>query len=635
MLNEDEDHKGGEKDDKVLYRARRQFEESQSVSSSDREEARDDIRFSRLSEQWPPNVIAQRQAEGRPCLTINKVAPQVRQIVNEARKNTPAVKVNPVDSGADVATAKVINGLIRSIQNGKHKADIAYDTALENAASGGFGFIRVGLEYVSPDSFDMELYVDSVPNPFSVHWDTSTTRFDSRDWNYAFVSEELTPDEFKTRYPKADPVDFEASYEDNTQDWIGEDTIRVAEYFERITKTRTIYQLSDGQVIRKDALPDLAKGWAGVGEMEGLDSADEDQLMAYFLEFNDLEITAQRESEYHVVIRRVISGIAILEEGEWVGSTIPICPVWGDVVTLDGRRYLRSMIRDAKDPQRMFNYWRTASTELVALAPKAPFIGPKGFVPKGHEAKWATANTQSHAYLEYDQATGPMPQRQPFASVPAGALQEAMNSADDIKATTGIFDASIGAQSNETSGKAILARERQSNTSNYHLLDNLNRAIEAVGSILVECIPAVYSARQTIRILGEDSKESVIKLTMEDGGSQEVNEDGEKELYNLSIGQYDVNVDSGTDYATAREENKEFLIEILGKVPEAAPYILDMVFRNMDFEGAEELEKRAQSMLPPQLQAAGDGQQVPQQPIPGQAPGQPGTPPQLVGQPGQ
>ena len=635
MLNEDDKPKGAEKDDDVLCRARRQYEESQSVSSDDRDEARDDIRFCRLGEQWPPNVVTQRQAEGRPCLTINKVAPQVRQIVNEARKNTPAIKVNPVDSGADVSTAKVINGLIRSIQNGKHKADIAYDTALENAASGGFGFIRVGLEYVSPDSFDMELYVDSVPNPFSVHWDTSTTGFDSRDWNYAFVSEDLTADEFKAKYPNADPVDFENSYEGNIQDWIGEDRIRVAEWFERTTKTRTIYQLSDGQVIRKDALPNLAKGWAGVGDMEGLDKADEDQLMAYFLEFNELEITAQRESEYYVVTRRVISGIAILEESEWVGSTIPICPVWGDVVTLDGRRYLRSMIRDAKDPQRMFNYWRTASTELVALAPKAPFVGPKGFVPKGHEAKWATANTQSHAYLEYEHTTGPMPQRQPFASVPAGALQEAMNSADDIKATTGIFDASIGAQSNETSGKAILARERQSNTSNYHLLDNLNRAIEAVGSILVECIPAVYSTRQTIRILGEDSKESVIKLTMEDGGSNEVNERGEKELYNLSIGQYDVSVDAGTDYATAREENKEFLIEILGKVPEAAPYILDMVFRNMDFEGAEELEKRAQSMLPPQLQAAGNGQQVPQQPIPGQAPGQPGIPPQLVGQPGQ
>lgn len=627
-------------DDDVIRQARDYFKESDSVSSENRIDAEEDIRFARLADQWPDQVKAQRIAEGRPCITVNKLAPLIRQIVNEARKNTPSIRVNPVDSKADVATAKVIDGLMRSIQNGKRKADIAYDTALEHAASGGFGFIRVGLDYVSPDTFDMELFVERVPNPLMVHWDVSSTEFDSSDWNYGFVSDFLTKEEFKRRYPKGSLVSWDGNDQGISGDdgWIANDRIRVSEYFERIEKTRMICQLSGGDTMRKDAIPELVKSLAAENGLDLGGQLDDDELISAYLQITKQTVVRQREATYHEVIRRVINANEVLEESEWPGSVIPISPVWGDEVMIDGRRHFRSMIRDAKDPQLMFNYWRSASTELVAQHTKSPWLVPTGGIPKGEESKWATANTQSHPYLMYDAAAGPMPQQVGFAGVPAGNLQEALNSSDDIKTVTGIFDASIGAQSNETSGKAILARERQSNTSNYHLLDNLNRAIEATGKILVELIPAVYSERQTIRILGEDMKEEVIKLSMEDGGSQQVGEDGKKDLYNLSVGQYDVKVDAGTDYATAREEMRETLIEIMRAVPGSAQLIGDLLAENLDMVGADRLSARLKMTLPPQIQAAeGITPPAPQgQPaIPGQQPGQPGQPPQLVGQPGQ
>ena len=605
----------------VIQEALEQFEESESATTFNRQDAYEDIIFGRLANQWPDKVRKQREAEGRPCLTINRCLPFIRQIVNEARRNTPAIKVSPADSQADVNTAEVINGLIRAIQHGKRKADVAYDTAVEHAVSGGFGFFRIGIDYVNSETFDMEAYIDRIPNPLMVHWDPSTTEFDSSDWDYAFISDWWTEDQFKRKYPDAEMVSFEGNTREATISlWMDEERVRIAEYFTRTENKRKLYRLSDGNVVRKENLPEMARQSFEAGGIDLGGQISDEEAIGAFLAANGLSITHTREAPYYEVMRRIISGTEVLEEDPWPGSVIPICPVWGDEVIIDGRRHYRSLIRDAKDPQMMFNFWRTAATELVALAPRAPYIGPKGFVPKGQEDEWASANTRSWPYLEYDPSAGNPPQRQPFAGVPAGALQEALNSSDDMKAITGIFDSSIGAESNEKSGKAILARERQSNTSNYHFLDNLNRAIEAAGNILVDIIPSVYSERQTIRILGEDQKEKVVKLMAEAGGPQEENIDGEPEIYNLSVGRYDVKVEAGVDYATAREETRETIIEIMRQVPGAAQLLGDIALENMDFPQHEEAAKRLQLLLPPQIQQALG---IAPPPNPGQQPGQP------------
>lgn len=615
-------------DSDIVKDALDRFNESQSGSDINRQEAEEDIRFARLGDQWPADIKRLREAEGRPCLTINRSLSFIRQIVNEARQNTPSIKVSPADDVADIPTANVINGLIRKIQNGRRKADIAYDTAIEHAISGGFGFFRIGIDYVDADSFDMELFIDRVPNPLMVHWDVSSTEFDSSDWEYGFISDFLTPETFKKRYPDAAPVSFEGMNNDLLSYWFDDERIRVAEYFLRDERKRTVYQLSDGRTVRKDQLPEIAKAFFAQG---GIEIADDDEAISGFMQVNGLEFRRQREATYYEVTHRILNGVEVLDENPWPGSTIPICPVWGDEVIIDGRRHFRSLIRDARDPQAMFNFWRSASTELVALAPRAPWIGPKGFIPNTEtdRAKWESANTRSHAYLEFDATKGAAPQRQPFAGIPAGAIQEALNAADDMKSITGIYDSALGAQSNETSGRAILARQRQSNTSNYHFLDNLNRAIEGAGRILVETIPAVYSDRQTIRILGEDKAQEVIHLTSQAGGPQQEGMDG-PELYNISVGKYDVSVGVGVDYATARQETSEILMDLMQRVPGAAQYIGDIAVEVMDFPQAEKVAQRLKLLLPPQVQQM-EGITPPQ--MPGQMPGQNPMIPQQPEQP--
>lgn len=593
----------------VLDDALDRFQESQSATDQNRRDAADDIRFGRLADQWPDEIRKQRRLEGRPCLTINRLPAFVRQVVNDARQNKPAIQVVPVDSGADVDTAEVIGGLCRSIERGSN-AEIAYDTALEGAVSGGFGFFRVSIDYAFPESFDMEARIERIANPLSVYWDASTTQFDASDWEYGFVTEWMTKSIFEQTYPDKEFVSFEGDYQDQIeQNNFGEEQIRLAEYFLRTMHKRKIVLLSDGRVVHEE---DLKKPiTTPLGETMTL----VDALAAI-----GVVPTKDRLADYYKVKRRKVSGAEVLSEEDWPGSTIPICPVWGDEVIIDGRRHFRSLIRDARDPQMMFNFWRSASTELVALAPRAPFLIAEGQLPDGKERqKWDNANTRSWPYLTYKPVGGTMPQRQPFPGAPAGAIQEALNAADDMKAIMGIYDASLGARGNETSGRAITARQRESDTGTFHFIDNLSRAVRYCGQILVEIIPSIYSQREAIRILGEDMAAKVVRLAKEGEADQQgvdsPQDDPNARLYDLTIGKYDVVVKTGPSFATKREEAATQMTELIRAYPPAAPILGDLLVENLDWPGAAEVSKRMKRMLPPQLQ---DGQD-----------GRPGLPPEI------
>lgn len=613
--------------DDILKEAMERFKESEEGDSFNREAALDDIRFSRLAEQWDPDMIKKRRAEGRPCLTINRLPAFVRQVVNDARQNKPSIKAHPVDNGADEETAQVIDGLFRSIERGSN-AEVAYDTALEHAVTGGFGYFRIGLDYCHDRTFDLEARIERVPNPLMVYRDANSTEFDASDWEYAFVSDFLSKERFKQLYPDADAIDFETDQRSYAADWLLDNTVRVAEYWQRVDEKKKLLRLSNGMIVLDEALPRMAKQVAEAGGLD-ISGMSDDDLAANFLTYNDAQVEQTREVDSHKIMRRMISGADVLEESEWPGSLIPICPVYGEEVIVEGKRHFRSMVRDAKDAQKMFNFWRSSSTELVALAPRAPFLIEDGAIPidQAERKKWDTANTQSHSYLAYTKGMN-VPQRQPFAGVPAGNIQEALNASDDMKAIIGIYDSSLGARSNETSGRAIMARQREADVSNFHFIDNLNRSIKYAGKVLLDIIPSVYSVRQTIRILGEDDAEKVIRLSMSGDQASYADpsdEKGERKLFNLAVGKYDVTVKSGPSYTTQREETREMLLEIMQRVPGAASVIGDYVLDYMDFPQSDEIAKRLRLLLPPQVQMAegiASPQAIPQ-----------GMPPQGIPQP--
>ncbi|MFN9926919.1 MAG: portal protein, partial [Phenylobacterium sp.] len=353
----------------------------------------------------------------------------------------------------------------------------------------------------------------------SIYGDPNSTAADSADWNTAFVVENLERAEFLARWPGADTADWSGDGAIGAGSRHEGDRVAVAEWWRRERVSRTMLALSDGRVVEE---------------------ATYRAERALFEALGVKPIGRPRQVASHKVTQRIVSGTEVLETVDWPGRFIPIVPVFGEELMVDGRRRLRGLVRDAKDPQRMFNYWRTASTELVALAPKAPFIGRRGAF-ETDSAKWASANTETHAYIEYD---GPEPpQRQPFAGAPAGPLQEALNAADDMKSIMGLHDASLGARSNETSGRAILARQREGDVSTFHYIDNLSRAIRHAGRILVDLIPKVYATARVVRVLGPDGKAGAAAVAPGGRGGETLRAVGR--IHDLGVGRYDLTVRSG------------------------------------------------------------------------------------------
>lgn len=566
-------------DDELLAEALAQYKLCEDAESENREAALDDLKFARLGEQWPEAIKRQREQENRPCLTVNRLPTFIRQVVNDSRQNKPSILFQPVENG-DIETAEVLNGLMRNIEVSSN-ADIAYDTAIDFAVTMGFGYIRVNTDYSYDDSFTQDIKIEQIANPFSVYGDPLATSADGSDWKVAFITDTLKVADFKSKYPNAKASNFDGT--SDAIDWYGDDGIRIAEWWKKEEIPTKIYLLSDGTVTNQD---------------EYIKNKDLFDSMG-------LEITSERDSVTCKVTQRIITGSEILETNEWAGKYIPIVPVYGDEVNVEGKRYFLSLIRFAKDAQQMHNFWRTASTELVALAPKAPFIGKTGSFDTDAD-KWATANTSTHSYIEYDGDM--MPQRQPFAGVPAGALQEAMNASDDMKSIMGLYDASLGARSNETSGKAILARERQGDISTFHFIDNMTRAIRQVGRICGDLIPKIYSEERMVRVIGEDDSNDMVKVN-----GQYEDKKGVVKLHDLTAGKYDLTVKAGASYTTRRQEAAEQMMQLLQSYPDAAPLIGDLIAKNLDWPGADEISKRLKAMLPPQLQEQDGQEDIPPQ----------------------
>ena len=582
-------------DDDLLKEGKDKFALASDGESDNRKAYEDDIRFARHEEQWPADIRKQRELEGRPVLTISKLNAFSRQVVNDARQNKPSIKVHPADSGADPDTAEVIHGLIRNIEYTSN-ADVAYDTAVDCAVNGGWGYIRVGLDYAYHDSFDMELSIQRVANPMSVYGDPNSTAADSSDWMDAFVVDRLSKDQFEARYGKGKTVTDWDDTSWHDESWREGNDALVAEWWNRVETEVKVAQFID----KRDGKPYT------YSEKQIKEDADVQALLGAGI----LEFKRERTGKTFKVTQRFMSGAEVLDKTEWAGCYIPIIPVYGDEYNIKGKRYFRSLIHSAKDAQRQFNYWRSTATEIAGKTPRVPFIGPEGAFD--NDPNWQTANRMDHPYLEYK--GGVPPARQAMDIGPsAGVLQEALNASDDMKAVIGLYDASLGARSNETSGKAIMARQREGDVSTFHFIDNLARAIRHTGRVLIDLIPPVYTGERIVRVMGEDRQPKNVQLGKqfpkvdEKTGQPMTDEAGQviMALHDFSAGKYDLTVTTGPSFTTRREEAAYQMTEMMRALPASAPILGKHLAKNLDWPGAdeiaEELEAASSGQLPPQV----------------------------------
>jgi hypothetical protein len=555
-----------EADRKIIQRAMERFRICEESMAELRLDANKDDKFL-AGEQWPSALKKQRDDTHRPCLVINKVKTYVKRVVNENRQNRPAIRLRPADDKDDPDTADVKNGLLKHIAYSSD-AESAYDTAVFDAVRHGFGFFRVRTDYCDPESFDQDIFIERIKDAYSVWFPVHLCqRVDWADAPYLFITTDMTHEDFKAKFPDYNPQDWINSPDVK---WITEKMVRVAEYFEMEETPVTLYRLADGTTTT----------------VKPLDPA--------------LIIKERRSTKRTWQWYKLTSG-AILERQEWPIKYHPVIPVIGEEMIVDGKLTLISLVRFARDPQRMFNYWRSCETEMIALAPRTPFIGAQGQF-EGQEAKWKTANTANHAYLEYKaivDATGngvlPPPKRVDSPQIPMGYVNAAKEAGDDIKAVTGIFDASLGAQGNETSGKAILSRQRQSDVSNFDFADNLAKSLRQAGRIIVELLPIYYDTPRTVHIIGEDKEDKVVKV------NEQYQKDGKPKFHDMSGGKYDVIVDVGPGYQSKREEATQSILELIRVFPPVAQVSGDIFVENLDFPGARDIAARLRKAIPPQL----------------------------------
>ena len=592
------------KDDSVLSVMRSRMTMAISALSGTRDSELDDLRFYAGSPdnqwQWPNDVLQTRGSSqgpvvsARPCLTINKLPQHVKQITNEQRMNRPTIKVLPVDDKSDIEMADVFNGVIRHIEY-TSDADVAYDTACENQVTYGEGYLRILTEYCDDTSFDQEIKIGRIRNSFSVYMVPMIQDPAGADARWCFITDDMTKDEYERAYPKASPISTLTARgigDSSINQWISETTVRVAEYFyiECEKATLNLYP----------------------GNQTALTGTPEDSLLRAMFG----KPLRSRQSDRERVKWCKTNGYEILEESEWAGSFIPVVRVVGNEFEVDGQLYVSGLVRNAKDAQRMYNYWCSQEAEMLALAPKAPFIGYGGQF-EGYEQQWKTANTQNWPYLEVNPdvtdgqgAVLPLPQRAQPPMASSGLLQAKAGASEDIKSTTGQYNASLGMTSNERSGKAILARQRESDVGTYHYADNLARAVRHIGRQLVDLIPKIYDTARVARILGEDGEPSTVKMNpdQEEPVKKIMGPGGVvvDKIYNPRVGKYDVRVITGPGYATKRQEALESMAQLLQGNPQLWQVAGDLFVKNMDWPGAQDLAKRLQKMLDPKVMADED-----------------------------
>ena len=515
--------------------------------------------------QW--DETSKNNRKNRPCLTFDKLSASVDRVVGSQFANMPSIKVRAAEEG-DESIAEVFQGLIRQIDQRGLKA---FKTAYKFAVKGGWGCFLIDHDYIDDVSLNQDIIIREIKNPFSVLIDPVVQAQPIEEARYGFVFEDIERDEFERMYPKAKSEGSQSDFEStgNFDSWVSQDYVRVADYYRIVTEETRLVQLSDGRVVDYSQI----------------------ELITDELNLNGITLGKERRVQMRKLERYKLTALEVLEEIECVGRYIPIVPVFGKTTNVDGTFFSRGIVQKAKDAQKMYNYARSVAVEVTALTPKQPYLVTPGMI-KGHEERWRNMMTSSDPVMFFNFDQGQKPFREAPAQGSPALSQDAQLASADIQATTGIFEANLGQQGNETSGVAIRGRQYQGELTNYEYADQLSDAMELAGKICIDLIPKIYDTERQIRILGEDETEEVIAVNKPLQDMQT----GEFILTNdLSVGHYDIKMATGPSFSTRKQETAEQLSQIIAQNPDMSQLVGDILFKNLDLVGGDEVISRLRS----------------------------------------
>jgi hypothetical protein len=550
----------------IIELALQRFKTASDAEFETRRDSVDDLEFS-IGNQWPLNIKTQRERKNKPCLVMDQIQQSIRLVCNGYRQQRPSINVNPIGDGADVDTAEILQGVVRHVEV-ISDAEIAYDWSHECVVRTGFGSWRMLNEYADDDSDDQEIFLKPIRNQFTVYWQPGVPHHEAK---WAFIVADETHEEYKDEYSDSSlsQTNF-TSTGDAPPEWVTKETVRVAEYFE-IKEEK-----GKGKRPKKKVI------WRKINAFEILDGGVDGKRLP--------------------------------------GTSIPIFTAVGDDIDVNGKRYLAGLVRNAKGPQRMYNYFCSSATQTMALAPVSPVMTVEGSI-SGYEKLWEAANTGDVAVLTYKQIDvqgKPAPPPTHFQTEPPieGVTMMIRQASMDLKAATGLYDPSLGQRRGDESGKAIERLQSQGDVATLNYSDNMAREMRRCGRVMLEWIRELYEVPRIQRIIKPDG--SVSQVVIHNGPEQAeeakalAEKDAEadptkiKKIYDIGIGRYDVAVSVGPSYQSKRQEAVATQMDIIKSDPQVMPIIGDILFSNMDIPGAQEISKRLKKMLPPQLQDMDD-----------------------------
>lgn len=589
---------------RIIAEAKRRFKQCEDWESDTRKRFLEDIRFANADPdnlwQWPSEIRTDREQGNRPCLTVNKVRQHNLQIINDAKQNKVGVKIRPVGNEATYDSAQIMEGIINHIEYISDAQD-AYSTATKFQVEGGIGYWRIVTDYAGDDTFDQEIYIRRIDDPLSVYMDPDINTISGIDSRFAFIYTDMPKDEFREAYPQYESMAGQAAL-GHDDFWVTKDHVRICEYFRRIAKTDKMIRFTDpttGEVVSTRVSSEQFKSLAQELQQAIIDNPD----------------TVEREIYDTTVEWNLIIGDEVAETREWKGRYIPIIRAIGEETKIDGKLDRKGHTRALKDPQRIYNYWTSTAVEQVALQTKTPWVAPAQAI-EGNEVMWSMANIINYSYLPWnhvDDKGQPIPP--PFKAEPPTMAQAYLSgmeiSSREMMMASGQYEANFGEQGNERTGKAINERQRSGERATYHYIDNLAISVRDTGKILIDLIPKIYDTPRVIRIMAASGMEREILLNPDPQRMQAYQKTQEilgqkvQEIFNPLVGRYDVISDVGPAYATRRQEAFNMLSQVVTQAPELMQVIGDLVFKNTDAPGAEEVAERLKRMVPPQ--ALGEG----------------------------
>lgn len=591
-------------DDLVVSEAKKRFDQCLSWESGARQGFLEDIKFANADSincwQWPNEIRRNRDIEERPVLTVNKTHQHCLQIINEAKQNPTGIKIRATGSGSTHDSAEILESVCRRIEY-MSNAQAAYEKAIEFQVYGGIGYWRVVTDYADDDSLDQEIFIRRIKDPLNVFLDPNISEIDGSDARFGFVFDDMPKDEFKSKYPDFYDVAGRAVL-GNQDSWMGKDFVRVAEYFRAVDKKKTLVAYTDPKTEQTHIIP-------------------KEEIPSELFKMIKEDGTTKTRDVTHVEIEwYLIAGDTIIEKETWPGKYIPIVRLIGEETIIAGELDRKGHTRALRDPQRIYNYWTSSAVEHVALQSKIPYKAAAKAI-EGYETYWETANRINYSVLPYNHIDDngnviEAPQRESPPQMAQAYVQGMQIAAQELMMVSGQYQASMGAQSNETSGKAIDSRQRQGENSTYHFIANQGHAIRYTGKIMLDLIPKIYDTKRVMKIMSEDgtSKDITVDPTEQQAYVQKVNKltKSVQHIFNPNVGKYSVEADIGPAYGTRRLEAFNAFNQLLVKSPQLVGIVGDLMFQNADFPGADEIADRLRRLVPPQALGTGPSPQIKQ-----------------------